>query len=153
MLQVWSPVAGRSLAVSDLPDPVFSKGLVGPGRAIRPFSGKQCALAPVSGTLVKLHPHAFVILTDGGHGVLVHLGVDTVRMQGAGFELHAGENDEVTAGDEIVTWNPADVEKAGYSPLCAVVVLDCTPDVIEHHTGNGQVEAKQLLFEVDVDVT
>lgn len=148
MFQVWSPAPGTGLAISDLPDPVFSKGLVGPGMAIRPLPGMQCALAPVSGTLVKLLPHAFVIRTESGTGVLVHLGVDTVRMQGEGFEVHVKEGDTVAAGDEVVTWDPSYVEAAGYAPMCAVVVLDCPADSVEAQAVGSQVGAKQLLFEV-----
>jgi len=70
-LRVVSPVAGHSLAVSDIPDPVFAKGLVGPGTAIRPRGGRQVAVAPVSGVLTKLHPHAYLIMSDSGNGVLV----------------------------------------------------------------------------------
>ena len=54
-------------------------------------------MAPISGKLVKLHPHAFVIVGDGGAGVLVDLGIDTVKMHGEGFTLKAAEGDEVSA--------------------------------------------------------
>lgn len=150
MLQVVSPVAGRSLAVSDVPDPVFAKGLVGPGLAIAPHPGTQCAVAPVSGKLVRLLPHAYLILTKSGRGVLVHLGIDTVHMHGDGFEMHFAENDEVVAGDEIVTWNPAYVEGSDHSALCAVVVLDCDPRSIHYHAVDAEVDINQLLFEVEV---
>lgn len=149
MLAVVSPVAGRSLAVSDVPDPVFAKGLVGPGLAIAPHPGTQCASAPVSGKLVKLLPHAYVILTESGRGVLVHLGIDTVHMHGDGFKTHVAENDEVVAGDDIVTWNPAYVEVSDHSALCAVVVLDCDPRNVHFHVVEAEVEINQLLFEVD----
>lgn len=149
MFEVRSPVAGRSLAVSDVPDPVFARGLVGPGLAIQPRPGNQRAVAPVAGRLVKLHPHAYLILTESGHGVLVHLGIDTVHMRGDGFRLHATEDDLVQAGDTVVTWDPAHIEGTGRSSTCAVVVLDCHPDIVTLHAVDTDVVANQVLFEVD----
>lgn len=149
MLRVLSPVTGHSLAVSDIPDPVFSRGLVGPGGAITPRPGRQSAVAPVAGVLVKLHPHAYLVLNDTGYGVLVHLGIDTVHMQGDGFELLRREGDHVEAGDEVVTWDPALVEQSGRSPVCAVVVLGCDPAIVLHEGVDVDVEKGEPLFEVD----
>lgn len=149
MFEVRSPVAGRSFSVSDVADPVFSEGLVGPGMAITPRPGPQRAVAPVAGRLVKLHPHAFVVLTETGHGVLVHLGIDTVHLHGDGFRLHATEREHVRSGAEIVSWDPAHVEGTGRSATCAVVVLDCDPGIVRLHAVDTEVEANQLLFEVD----
>lgn len=138
------------LAVSDVPDPVFAKGLVGPGRAIRPLPGRQVAVAPIAGTLLKLHPHAFVVVDEtAGQAVLVHLGIDTVHMQGEGFELIAAEGAQVRAGDEVVGWDPATVEAAGHSPICAVVVLDCDPAaVVVTRPVDHDVAREELLLEV-----
>lgn len=149
MLQVLAPVAGHSLQVSQVPDPVFAAGLVGPGVAIAPRSGPQGAVAPVSGRLAKLLPHAYVVVAASGTGVLVHLGVDTVHLQGEGFEVLAHEDDEVRAGDTIVRWDPADVERLGRSSMCAVVVLDCDPATVSRRTVGVDVDLGQPLFEVD----
>lgn len=146
---MFSPVAGHVLAVSDIPDPVFAKGLVGPGRAITPLPGRQVAVAPMAGTLVKLHPHAFVVHDENlGKAVLVHLGIDTVHMQGDGFELLAEEGAHVEPGDGIVSWDPAEVEAAGHSPICAVVVLDCDAETVLRHRVDLDVSRQELLFEV-----
>lgn len=150
MLQVLSPAAGTNLAVSDVPDPVFSYGLVGPGVAVVPRGGLQQALAPVSGKLVKLHPHAYVIVAETGDAVLVHLGVDTVHMQGAGFRTLVSESDQVQAGDAVVEWDPDVVAATGRSTICCVVVLDCPAGRVRDHVAAGeQVSPQQVLFEVD----
>lgn len=149
MLRVLSPVAGHSLAVSDVPDPVFARGLVGAGIAIRPRGGRQVAVAPIAGTLAKLHPHAYLVVDAAGRGVLVHLGIDTVHLQGEGFELLAKEHEQVEAGDEVVTWDPTRVERAGRSALCAVVVLDCEPGAVSHQQVGVDVAQGHPLFEVD----
>lgn len=131
-LAVRAPVAGAVIAVADIPDPVFSAALVGPGAAIRPdpVTGGM-AVAPIAGTVVKLHPHAFVVAADDGRAVLVHLGIDTVELHGDGFELHVAEGDRVEAGQPIIGWDPAAVRAGGRSPVVPVVALDAEPSELE----------------------
>ena len=149
MTRVLSPVAGVRQDVSATPDPVFATGLVGPGAAILPAPGRQEAHSPVDGVLTKLYPHAFVVVTDRGPGVLVHLGMDTVHLAGDGFEVLATEGDRVAAGDPIVRWDPSHVERAGHSPVCAVVVLDCPFPARSLGEPGSTVATGSLLFEVD----
>lgn len=149
MLRVVSPMAGHSLEVDDVPDPVFAAGLVGPGVAIRPRPGRQVAVSPVSGVLVKLHPHAYVVVDDTGQGVLVHLGIDTVHLQGKGFTLLGEEGSRVESGQPIVSWDPAEVQGAGRSAVSAVVALDCDPSTVHHRPVGVDVEQGDLLLEVD----
>ena len=121
---VLAPVAGTVVGLAAVPDPVFAQAIVGPGTAIDPELAPGTAVAPVDGTIAKLHPHAFVVVTADGKGVLVHLGIDTVNLGGEGFETLAAEGDAVKVGDPLVRWNPADVEARGLSPVCPVVALD-----------------------------
>jgi sugar PTS system EIIA component len=81
-------------------------------------------VAPVGGKLLKLMPHAFVVMTSDNVGILVHLGLDTVTLQGSGFQTHATEGDDVTAGQIVTTYDVASVEAAGLSPIVPVVVMD-----------------------------
>jgi len=128
-LTVLAPVTGQVLGLGDVPDPVFSAELVGPGLALDPSrEPRSQVIAPVAGTLLKLHPHAFVVQHDDGRAVLVHLGIDTVELGGAGFELHAAEGDLVEAGQVIVSWDPDDVVAGGRSAVCPVVGLEAPPD-------------------------
>lgn len=149
MLRVLAPVSGGTLAVGEIPDPVFARGLVGAGVAIEPRPGRQAAVAPISGRLVKLHPHAYLVVSEQGPGVLVHLGIDTVRMQGDGFELLTREHLRVEAGDAMVSWDPAAVQDAGRSPVCAVVAVDCDPGTVLQQALHVPVQAGDLLFVVD----
>jgi sugar PTS system EIIA component len=149
MVSVLSPVAGLRQEVSDVPDPVFAAGMVGPGAAIAPHHGKQTVVAPIDGTLTKLHPHAFVIVSDRGPRVLVHLGIDTVQMDGDGFTTLVAEHDRVQAGDDIVVWDPEYVEDTGRSAMCAIVVLDCPfPARALSDTGT-EVNCAEPLFAID----
>jgi PTS system glucose-specific IIA component len=121
---VLAPVDGRALALTDVPDPVFSQGMVGYGAAIDPPHQVVDAVAPVSGTLLRLMPHAYVIMTADGVGILVHLGLDTVALNGAGFTAHVSQGDTVTAGQPIITYDVPAIVAAGYSPVIPVVVMD-----------------------------
>ncbi len=145
-LQVRAPVAGRAVRLADVPDEVFAQGLVGPGTAINPKPAPDDALAPVSGLLAKLHPHAFVVVAEGGRGVLVHLGIDTVQLRGAGFELLAKEGEPVAAGQPVVRWDPAAVAASGRSPVCPVVALDASWSALSAVVEQGEVVAGDPLF-------
>ena len=126
-LTVQSPVSGVVVALSDVPDPVFSGKIVGPGVAITPDTadgGEVSALAPISGTITKIHPHAYVITNDDGHSVLVHLGLDTVSLGGNGFTLLASEGDTIDAGSPVISWSPAQIEAGGLNPIVPVIALE-----------------------------
>ena len=118
---VVSSCDGRALPLSECVDDVFSQQLMGPGVLIDPAPGRQTAVAPLDGKVAALHPHAFVVLGEGG-GVLVHLGIDTVRLEGAGFDVHVTKGDAVAAGDPVVTWDP-----------------DSLPDLVGEHRISRQV--------------
>ena len=119
-----APVAGRAVRLENVPDPVFSAGMVGYGAAVDPARGVVEAVAPVSGKLLKLMPHAYIVMTTDNVGVLVHLGLDTVALKGEGFTAHATQGDEVTAGQLIITYDVPAIEAKGLNPIVPVVVMD-----------------------------
>lgn len=121
---VLSPVAGRVFPIQEASDPVFAQEMVGPGVAIEPSPARATAIAPVAGTILTLHPHAYAIATPDGLGVLVHLGINTVTLGGVGFELVAAQGDIVAAGDPILTWEPGAVSGPNISTTVLVVALD-----------------------------
>ena len=121
---VQAPVAGRAIPLSEVPDPVFSAGMVGYGAAVDPPREVIEAAAPVSGKVLRLMPHAFVIMTADNVGVLVHLGLDTVALDGEGFTTHVSQGDEVTAGQRIVTYDVPAIVARGLNPIVPVVVMD-----------------------------
>jgi len=146
MTTVTSPVSGRAITLAAVPDPVFAGAMVGPGMAIDPVREASEAVSPVDGVIVSLHAHAFVVVDDEGHGVLTHLGIDTVQLNGAGFELLAAKGDSVTRGQAIVRWNPAEIEAAGKSPVCPVVALEATAEALGDLVEEGEVLAGTQLF-------
>ena len=132
-MSMVAPVSGRVVALADVPDPVFAQEIVGPGLAIEPLpespdgsaaSGSDgSVVAPVAGTVASLFPHAFAIQTPDARTVLVHLGIDTVTLKGAGFEVLVAVGDDVVVGQRMLTWDPVAVSAAGLATVCPVVAL------------------------------
>jgi sugar PTS system EIIA component len=142
---VSAPLSGIALPLDKVPDPVFAKAIVGPGVAITPNAVEQLVLAPISGRLIKLKAHAFVITGSDGHSILVHLGIDTVQLNGSDSELLATEGQLVSAGDPVARWHPQRVIAAGLSPVCPVIALEASPEVISM-IAEGRVLAGAELF-------
>lgn len=147
-LTVHVPLAGTVVAQEAVPDPVFAAGMVGPCLAVAPdpVAGRE-VVSPLAGRVTKLHPHAFIVTVPEGRGVLVHLGIDTVRLGGEGFTLHVAEGDEVEVGQPVATWDPAAVADGGRSPVVPVVALDAAPGSLVPFARVGSaVAAGDVLF-------
>ncbi len=121
---VVAPVSGRAVPLVEVPDPVFAQGMVGYGAAIDPPRAVIDAVAPVSGKILKLLPHAYIVMTADNVGVLVHLGLDTVALEGKGFVTHVAQGDSVSAGQVIITYDVPAIVAAGLNPITPVVVMD-----------------------------
>jgi PTS system N-acetylglucosamine-specific IIA component len=146
VLLVGAPLSGTAIELRDVPDPVFAQAMVGPGAAVDPQRRPLTVVSPIAGTLVKLKPHAFVVAGRDGRGVLVHLGIDTVNLDGAGFELLAVEGTEIAAGSPVVRWNPAEIEARGLSPVCPVIALDAEAAAVGA-VADGAIEPGRTLFQ------
>lgn len=129
--RVLAPLSGRIVLLTDVPDPVFANGVVGHGVAIDPPRAVVEVVAPISGTVKALFPHAFVLCSPDGVNVLVHLGLDTVQLAGDGFMVHATKGAEISAGSPLVTYDVPRVEASGRSPIVPVVFLEQHPDSIQ----------------------
>ncbi len=145
---IVAPVQGRPVALKDVPDATFASGLVGYGLAIDPPRGVVDAVAPVAGSIMKLWPHAYVVLTDDQVGVLVHLGIDTVQLDGEGFTAHVAEGDRVEVGQPIITYDVPAVEATGRNPIIPVLVMERQPDSIAFTDAviGDQIAALDAIF-------
>jgi PTS system N-acetylglucosamine-specific IIC component len=146
---VRSPIPGRTVALTEVPDKTFAAGTVGPGLAIEPAGDIVEAVAPVSGKLMQLLPHAYAIMTEDKTAVLVHLGLDTVKLKGRGFTLHAAKGDRVVQGQPIITYDVAAVAETGYPTVVPVVVMDARGAAVEPtETDPATVTTMRPLFTV-----
>jgi PTS system beta-glucosides-specific IIC component len=119
-----SPLAGVVIPLVDVPDPVFSQGIVGLGVGIDPTG--DTVFAPSAGTVVVAQStgHAFGLMLDNGIELLIHVGIDTVNLDGRGFDVKASVGDRVEAGTPLVTFDRAIIEAAGYSLVTPVLVTN-----------------------------
>jgi PTS system beta-glucosides-specific IIC component len=122
---IQSPIEGRVIPLSSAKDQAFRSGALGSGAAILPEVFKHVT-APVSGKLVTVFPtgHAFCILTKEGVEVMVHIGVDTVKLNGKGFTIKSIQGKDVKAGDEIIEVDKDAIALAGYSNETYVVITN-----------------------------
>ncbi len=132
---VRAPIDGRVIPMREVPDATFAAGLVGNGLAIEPPSRAVVAVAPITGEVVQLWPHAYAIQAADGTAVLVHLGLDTVTLEGAGFVTHAAKGDHVVAGQAIVSYDVPAVAAAGRSTVVPVVLMDRSADDVVGEAG------------------
>jgi PTS system glucose-specific IIA component len=146
--RVLAPCPGRVIPITDTPDPVFADEMVGPGVAIEPDPGETTVVSPIAGRVVKLHPHAFVVLGGNGVGVLVHLGINTVRLDGRGFEVLASEGSVVEAGEPMVRWDPATISGDDISTVVPVVAMDQPKGSVPAPAPGTVAVTGELLFSV-----
>ncbi|WP_449373772.1 PTS sugar transporter subunit IIA [Arthrobacter psychrolactophilus] len=101
--QIFAPAAGTVMALADVPDPVFASGAVGEGFAVDPSEGNF--VSPVDGELILLAKtlHAFAVRTDAGAEILVHIGMDTVKLKGEGFTAHRAKGERVKQGELVIS--------------------------------------------------
>ncbi|CAN5914030.1 PTS glucose transporter subunit IIA [soil metagenome] len=145
-LRISSPVAGEVIDLGEVGDQMFADRIMGDGVALKP-SGSD-VVAPVAGHLAKLFPggHGMAIATPDGVEVLVHVGLDTVQLEGDGFEVVATEGTDVEAGDLLVRVDLDRLAELGVDAVTPVVIIS------EHEVSNpatGHVDAGQPLFEVE----
>jgi sugar PTS system EIIA component len=147
-LDILAPCPGRLVAMTDVPDPVFAAEMVGPGIAIDPEPRETTVVSPIAGKVVKMLPHAFVVLGDQGVGILVHLGINTVRLEGKGFEVLATQRATVQAGDPMVRWDPTAITDEDMSTMVIVVAMDRPMGSVPPPAEDAEAAAGDVLFTV-----
>ena len=145
---ILAPVDGVIVPLEQVPDPVFSKGIVGPGVGIDPTS--DVVVAPGDGKVVVAQPtgHAFGLLLDSGVEVLIHVGIDTVKLGGKGFSVKVSAGDRVTAGTPLVAFDRAVIEDAGYSLVTPVLVTNHAAFSSVDPVASGRVSVGDALLTV-----
>lgn len=121
---IKSPISGKVIELEKVDDPVFSSGAMGKGIAIEPMDNK--VYAPFNGTIefITETKHAIGLLSEDGVEVLIHVGMDTVKMQGRGFNVKTSVNSKIKAGDLLLEFDRNAIEKEGYSLITPVVITN-----------------------------
>lgn len=122
--EVVSPLAGQVKPLSQATDPVFSSGVMGQGVVIEPSQGEL--VSPVNGTVTVLFPtmHAVGMVSEEGVEMLMHIGMDTVSLDGKGFEAHVAQGDKVTVGQKLISFDMDIIKKAGLVTETPVIITN-----------------------------
>ena len=122
--EVVSPLAGQVKPLSQATDPVFSSGVMGQGVVIEPSQGEL--VSPVNGTVTVLFPtkHAVGIVSEEGVEMLMHIGMDTVSLDGKGFEAHVEQGDKVVVGQQLISFDMDVIKKAGLVTETPVIITN-----------------------------
>ncbi|MEY8370683.1 PTS glucose transporter subunit IIA [Aerococcaceae bacterium 50-4] len=136
---LYAPATGEFKSIDQVDDPVFSQKMMGDGYAVEPESGE--VYAPVAGTVMSIFPtkHAIYIKTDDDVEVLVHMGIDTVELDGAPFEVTVSEGDQVKVGSQLAIVDLAKLESAGKGKSIVVVFTNLDDFSNLQLTASGQV--------------
>lgn len=133
-IKVYAPVSGHTCDLSEVPDEVFSQRMMGDGIALRPADGLFTAPADGKLTMLFATGHAFGMTLERGVEILVHIGIDTVEMQGKGFELLAEQGQLIKAGTPIVRVDLDLMKERGYDTITPILIT--SPDTGEGATAN-----------------
>lgn len=145
--KVYAPLTGRVVPLEEVPDPTFSGKMMGDGVAIEPINGE--VRAPFHGSVVLAFPtkHAIGLKTESGLEVLIHVGLETVNLNGEGFEVHVKEGDQVKQGDLLITFDLPEIKEKAASTITPIIITN--GDLVSRLDKTSDVEAeagKSLLF-------
>lgn len=149
-MSVFAPMTGKVVDISTLDDEAFSKKILGDGVAIIPEDGT--VYSPVSGyitAIAKNSKHAFTFQTDDGLEIMVHVGIDTMEMDGSAFAVHVNEGARVQAGDLIADVDLNKITMAGYSPATPIIICGGMEGFIMHPSSGHVVAGAGAIFTLE----
>ena len=144
--EIGAPVAGEAIASSEVNDPTFAEEMLGKGMAIRPASGRVVAPCDATVDMMFETGHAVSLTADNGAELLIHVGIDTVNLQGKHFTVHAAAGEKVKKGQLLIEFDREAIAAAGYDTVTPVVL--CNSDdfaTVEAVTGKTVAEGDAVL--------
>ncbi len=145
-----TPIVGDVVALADVNDPVFSSGAMGQGIAVKPSQGVVYAPADAEVSIAFPTGHAFGLKTTDGAEVLIHVGIDTVTMNGDGFEAKVAQGDKVKAGDVLGTFDSNKIAAAGLDDTTMVIVTNTADYASVAPVATGSVAKGDAVIEVKI---
>ena len=145
---IQTPIVGDVVALSNVNDPVFSSGAMGQGIAVKPSQGVVYAPADAEVTIVFPTGHAYGLRTANGAEILIHVGIDTVSMNGEGFDQKVAQGDKVKAGDVLGTFDSAKIAAAGLDNTTMVIVTNTADFASVNPVASGSVAKGDAIIEV-----
>ena len=145
---IQTPIVGDVVALSNVNDPVFSSGAMGQGIAVKPSQDVVYAPADAEVTIVFPTGHAYGLRTANGAEILIHVGIDTVSMNGEGFNQKVNQGDKVKAGDVLGTFDSAKIAAAGLDNTTMVIVTNTADFASVNPVASGSVAKGDVVIEV-----
>lgn len=145
-----SPIVGEVVALNEVNDPVFSSGVMGQGIAVKPSKGVVYAPADAEIAIAFPTGHAYGLKTDNGAEILIHVGIDTVSMNGEGFEAKVSQGDRVKAGDVIGTFDSEAIAANGLDDTTMVIITNTMDYAEVTPIATGSVTNKTRVLELHV---
>lgn len=144
--QIFSPMEGEVKSLSEVPDPAFSEEIMGKGFAIQPTGSR--AVSPVNGTVFSLSKsgHAIGLVSDEGAEMLIHIGIDTVKLKGQFFTPKVQAGAKVAVGDVLMEFNREEIEKAGYNTITPVIITNMHQYSTIESAGRTTIKEKELIY-------
>lgn len=145
---IYAPVSGEAIALEQIEDEVFSHGILGNGCGIHPTD--TTISAPCSGVITTIAEtkHAVGMLSSSGIEVMIHVGIDTVNMEGKGFTVFCQEGDKIQKGQKLMTFDPKEIQAAGYKDTVALLIIN-TDDYSEvTQLKSGKISVGEELLSV-----
>ncbi|WP_413407685.1 beta-glucoside-specific PTS transporter subunit IIABC [Paenibacillus amylolyticus] len=144
--QIFSPITGEVKPLSEVPDPAFSEEIMGKGFAIQPSEGR--VVSPINGTVFSLSKsgHAIGLVSDTGAEMLIHIGIDTVKLKGQFFSPKVQAGAKVAVGDVLMEFDREQIEKAGYTTITPVIITNMHQYESIESAGRTTIKEKDLLF-------
>lgn len=148
-LELVVPVSGTVEDITKVPDEMFAAKTLGDGMAIVPSQGMLYSPVDAEVTMVFKTRHAIGLTCANGAEILIHVGIDTVKMDGDGFTSHVSTGDHVGVGDELISFDIDKIEKAGFDPTVCIIVSNGADFSVENKTQEGAATVGDALFTVE----
>ena len=145
---IVSPIVGQMVDLKDVNDPVFSSGAMGQGVAVKPSEGVVYAPADAEVTIAFATGHAYGLKTANGAEILIHVGIDTVSMNGDGFDQKVAQGDKVKAGDVLGTFDAAKIAAAGLDDTTMVIITNTADYASVTPVAEGTVAKGDVVIEL-----
>lgn len=147
---ILSPLAGTAIALSDVPDPTFAQGVLGQGAAVEPSDGKVYAPADAEVSTLFDTKHAIGLTLKNGAELLIHIGINTVDLNGEGFTAHVSDGDSVKQGDLLISFDKDFITKKGFKTVTPVIVTNPEDFDAVSMTASGKISALAPLLKLGV---
>ena len=145
---LYAPMAGAAVSVSEVPDPTFAEGMLGDGIAIIPTDGKVCAPCDATVDMMFTTGHAVSLTTESGAEILIHVGLETVSLEGKPFDVKVASGDKVKKGQVLMIADLEAIKAAGLNTITPMLVCNSSDFSVFNKTTGKDVTNADVVIEM-----